>query len=141
MALDLQFGLEEYAGAFALNGEDGALAVSSGRQGRAYVVPPHWSMRRRPARATASRPRPALSNRTTWTRSPSRCPCRAVVSALTDNTGALRLYANLDEGEGKELVKANDVMPSSLRASVDGSKLALCRDSKVRSGASRPVPP
>ena len=38
MALDLQFGLEEYAGAFALNGEDGALAVSSGRQGRAYLV-------------------------------------------------------------------------------------------------------
>ena len=37
MALDLQFGLEEYAGAFA-TGEDGALAVSSGRQGRAYVV-------------------------------------------------------------------------------------------------------
>ena len=51
--------------------------------------------------------------------------------ALTDNTGVLRLYANLDEGEGKELVKANDVMPSSLRASVDGSKLALCRDGKV----------
>ena len=38
MALDLQFGLEEYAGAFSLNNEDGALAVSSGRQGRAYVV-------------------------------------------------------------------------------------------------------
>ena len=37
MALDLQFGLEEYAGAFSI-GEDGALAVSSGRQGRAYVV-------------------------------------------------------------------------------------------------------
>ena len=132
MALDLQFGLEEYAGAFALNGEDGALAVSSGRQGRAYVV-----SAAKLVDAAASGQGDGLASASSALEPDDvdqiafTVPLPGGSVALTDNTGVLRLYANLDEGEGKELVKANDVMPSSLRASVDGSKLALCRDGKV----------
>ena len=132
MALDLQFGLEEYAGAFALNGEDGALAVSSGRQGRAYVVSASKLVD-----AAASGQGDGLASASSALEPDDvdqiafTVPLPGGSVALTDNTGVLRLYANLDEGEGKELVKANDVMPSSLRASVDGSKLALCRDGKV----------
>ena len=102
MALDLQFGLEEYAGAFALNGEDGALAVSSGRQGRAYVV-----SAAKLVDAAASGQGDGLASASSALEPDDvdqiafTVPLPGGSVALTDNTGVLRLYANLDEGEGK----------------------------------------
>lgn len=131
MALEMQFGLEEYAGAFAA-APGGALAISSGRQGRAYIVDGAKIV---DAAATgtgdglvanAGALEPDDVNTITHT-----VPLSNGAIVLADDTGLVRLYANKDEGEGRELVKANDLAPSSLRASADGSKLALCRNGKV----------